>query len=101
VLRVRNLCDEKRAGAVGDVGAETHDEAAAQVHCIPLRGRRRRSKDLQQSAKDNETGSESSASLAAEAVGNIGGEKQDEEAAETRHGTEDTKTTSCRIIEDF
>lgn len=65
-----DLGDEERAGAVGDVGAKAHDEAAGEVQGVSS-GVRLFRETLHQRPGDDEDASDGSALLPAKAVGDI------------------------------
>jgi len=100
VSRMRNLGDEKRASRVGDVGAAAHDESTDEVQSIAFGTVASLRKALHECSDYDNDAAHCCAFLATETVGDVGGEEEDEETAETGHGAEDTKTTSFGVIED-
>lgn len=91
MLGVCHFRDEKGTCAVGNVRSRAHDKAADEVHSVPSRPEWKR---LQQRAQDDEDAADGCAPFSAEAVGDVGREEKDEEAAKAWHSTEDSESTS-------
>ena len=85
---MRDLGDEKGASRVRDVGAAAHNESTDEVQSIASGTVASLRKALHQSSDNDDDTAECGAFLATEAVGDVGGEEEDEKTAEAGHGAE-------------
>lgn len=95
VPRVGNFGNQKGACSVGNIGSESNEESANEIHDVSIAILR--SKGLQKGPEDDEKAPYSGTDPSTEAIGNIWGEQKDKETAKTWHGAEDTESATRRV----
>jgi hypothetical protein len=91
---VRDLSNEERTSAVGDVGAEAHDESTGEIHGISLGGVGLVGETLDQGSDNDKQGPNGSSLLSTQTIGDIGGKEKNKESSEAGKGSKKSESAA-------